>query len=61
MIPQVNDIVLIKHSDTLAQVVRVYNNDVSVIILKCHVKEREGEEGHLASIDNLKLIWRRKK
>lgn len=58
--PKVNDIVLIKYSNTLAQVVRIYENDVSIIILKCHVKEREGEKGHLAIKNNLKLIWRRK-
>ena len=58
--PKVNDIVLVKHSNSLIEITHLNSNrDVSGTFLRCHVKEREKERGYLFCINDLKLIWRR--
>ena len=57
--PELKDIVMIKHSNTLAEVKKIHNqNEITVEILRCHVKDREGEQ-YFTLNKMVRLIWRR--
>lgn len=60
--PKVKDIALWKGPDVLVEIHYLYPKykQVGAKILKCHMKEREGEVT-LINNSRLKKVWRRKK